>query len=65
MDPCVKTTVNLLRLPGPLKGFLARILKYIVSVDLRWGRHSGGEKPREKKDSEWGPASGGGSEKKN
>uniref|UniRef100_A0A8C7BKK7 fatty acid amide hydrolase n=1 Tax=Neovison vison TaxID=452646 RepID=A0A8C7BKK7_NEOVI len=55
VDPCVKTTVNLLRLPGPLKGFLARILKYIVSVDLRWGRHSGGEKPREKKDSEWGP----------
>ncbi|XP_058992774.1 fatty-acid amide hydrolase 1-like [Mustela lutreola] len=29
VDPCVKTTVNLLRLPGLLKGFLACILKYI------------------------------------
>lgn len=65
MDPCIKTTVNLLRLPGPLKCFLAWILKYTVSVGLRHGRHSGGEKPREEKDSEWGPECSGGSEKRN
>lgn len=65
MDPCIKTMINTLHLPDSLKCFSAYILKYIVSVGRRWGRHSGGEKPTEEKDSEWGPESSGGSEKRN
>lgn len=31
MDPCIKKMTDMLRLPDALKGFLACILKYIVS----------------------------------
>lgn len=64
MDPCIKKMTNMLCLPDALKGFLACILKYTVSTGPG-GQRAGGEKPREEKDSEWGPESSGGSEKGN
>lgn len=47
MDPSIKGLVSILRLPNPLKCFLAWILKYIVSVGPGWGRTQSREGPRE------------------
>lgn len=48
MDPCIKEMVSMLRLPNPLKRFLAWILKYIVSVGPGGGGVQSGRGPERK-----------------
>lgn len=54
MDPCIKAMINNLRLPDPLKCFLAWILKYIVSVGPWQGGIQEARSPEEKDSEEDG-----------